>query len=161
MPGEDEISATDSELSGAFVEAIQRQRAADGVYGWLMRQQRLEDTRDKSKVPLHEKAREVLAGLQEGEIFFIVQDPSEMEELVKARKLLVQGRSIGTRSAVALAVRSDVTREQLLSQGKESLEELFTLHSTMERHRDRRLFVQDKAVIKMNGIGAFPESVRE
>jgi len=161
MPEEGEINTPEHDLSKVFVEAIQRQRAADGVYGWLMRQQRLENTRDKTKVPLHEKAREVLAGLRGGEIFFIVQDPSEMEELVKARKLLVQGGSIGTRPAVALAVRSDVTREQLLSQGQESLEELFAFHSAVDRRRDRRLFVQDKAVIKMNGIGAFPESLRE
>ena len=151
----------DSGGAEAFVEAIKRQKAADEVYGWLMKRQRREEIQDASQVPIHEQAREVLAGLQSGEIYFIVQDQDEMQEPVKARKLAVRVTRSRDRIAVALAVRSDASKEQLLEEGDGQLRKLFEFHRATEGRRDDRLFVEDKAIIHVKGIGAFPESVEE
>ena len=49
----------------------------------------------------------------------------------------------------------------MLEEGDEQLRKLFEFHRATEGRRDDRLFVEDKAIIHVKGIGAFPESVEE
>ena len=129
------------------------------AYHWLL-VPGAEDTRDTSVPSFQEMAGEVLKALQEGEIFFIVQDSPKYDVTVNSGIVIAKMPDSRERKGVALIVKSGVTAEQLLEDGDASLEDLYTLHDS-NRFDQGRFVASDPIKLKMEGFGRFPDIFRE
>ena len=149
-------------------ERHMREQAARTVLRWLVQKEGEVGGEESGQEKTSAIVREVRAGLQSGDIFFMVKQPDVMPEPVKARlmKVHLPGKRTSAselsiyRPAVALAVRSDATLDQMLAYGDVALEELYN-HQKAMRAEKGRITTKDNILIKEEGCGEFPESVME
>ncbi len=171
MTEDGEIPDTDfEETRRAVEEAAIRGQIADKVYTWLLKKKRTENIRDQSIPSLQDQATEVLKGLQNGEIFFIVSNLKAGEPKLNPRLLEVNTKK-GRVYAVALSVSNEITIEELLKSGDEVIRKMYSIHKKEiqeKKLRDyqkgmmtKRICANDPIEIKVPGIGRFPEIVEE
>lgn len=144
-------------------ERQMRELAARTVLRWLDQKESEPAGEGSNQEHMRAMVKEVREGLRTGAIFFVVKDPDLMPEPIKARLIKVHLSEKGGisvyRPAVALAVRGDTTLDQLLKYGDDVLEELDKGHKAMSADRGR-ITAKDNILIKEEGFGAFPESVK-
>jgi len=149
-------------------EQHMREEAARTVLHWMAQKEGGAGGEASSQEHTKVMVREVRGGLQSGDIFFMVKQPDVMPEPVKARlmKVHLPGKRTSAselsiyRPAVALAVRSDATLDQMLAYGDVALEEIYNYHKAMRTEKGR-ITTKDNILIKEEGCGEFPESVME